>query len=96
MSEDEFLAEVIGIARSLGLTVFHSGDSRRDTGKGYPDLTVVGRQCVAFIELKVGANELSTEQRQWRYKLLAANQSYYLWRPNDLIFGDIEAVLRHL
>ena len=88
--------EVVRLAHGLNLSVFHSGDSRRDIGKGYPDLTILGRHCVAFVELKVGANELSTEQRTWRYKLLAANQNYYLWYPKDLIFGDIEAVLRHL
>lgn len=96
MTESDLQAEVIAIARGLRLYVFHSTDSHRDIGPGFPDLVIAGLDGVLFAELKSAAGQLSTEQTKWRYRLLAAGQQYYLWRPRDLASGRIESTLRSM
>jgi len=96
MTEAEFQKQVIALAHGLGLAVFHSTDSRRDIGKGYPDLTIVSPGGVLFAELKTEFGRLSSEQTRWRYKLLAAGQQYRVWTPEDMEYGNIRAALENL
>ena len=60
---------------------------------GMPDYLVVGPGGVAFIEIKVGMNDLQFEQRQWRLQLIANGMTYRLWKPAQLDSGEIEAFL---
>ena len=96
MTEAELQAEVIRIARTHKVLVFHSADSRRDTGAGFPDLVLVGKHRVLFCELKDGGAERSTAQTQWYYRLIAVGAHYVLWRPRDLDNGAVETLLREL
>lgn len=83
MTEDELLSAVTGCAAGLGVSAFHVPDSRRVvTGRGFPDLVLVGRRCL-FAELKSADGELSPDQVRWKYKLIAAGQRWVLWRPAD-------------
>lgn len=47
---------------------------------GFPDL-VLCRERIIYAELKTETGELTPEEEQWRTKLQAANQEWYLWRP---------------
>lgn len=94
MTESQLLDNIIGLCHELDLLVFHSADSRRDTGNGFPDLIIVGDHVV-FAELKSYSGRLSREQSIWRYRLVAAGHGnqYHLWRPGDWTSGEIRQTL---
>jgi hypothetical protein len=96
MTEDELQQEVILLAEKYQCRIFHSADSRRDIGRGFPDFVICGRHRVIFVELKSATGELKTEQVNWKYYLLAAGMIWMLWRPRDLANGHVEHVLQNL
>ena len=96
MQESELQSEVIRIAEENGHLVFHSTDSRRDIGRGFPDLVIVGRHRALFVELKSSTGSRTTEQTGWYYRLIAIGEHVTLWRPKDLANGQVEAVLAEL
>jgi hypothetical protein len=63
-------------------------------GKGYPDLTLVGKGGVLFRELKAAKGVLKPEQRLWLAALEEAGADAGVWRPVDLQSGRIEAEIR--
>jgi hypothetical protein len=96
MTEKELQRLVMEICEEMDLTVFHSFDSRRDTGVGYPDLTILGPGGIIFAELKSDSGHLTTAQTLWRNKFLYAGLDWYLWRPLELHRGEIRAILMSL
>ena len=75
--------------------VFHTGDSRKQVRgpdgyelvgdtltRGYPDLTIGGREGVIWAELKSAKGRLDQEQVEWLDNL-PAHQSH-VWQPSDL------------
>jgi hypothetical protein len=96
MSEAEFQAAVCRLCRKYGLVYFHSTDSRQDIGPGFPDLVIVGLHDSVFAELKTEYSGLDREQTIWMYRLRAAGQRHYVWRPSDLTSGTIEETLSTL
>jgi hypothetical protein len=76
--------------------VFHSGDSRRDTGRGFPDLVLAGVNGVLFREVKDDYNPLRPAQVTWKHTLLAARADWDIWRPVDLSAGTIEHEIRRI
>ena len=103
MKESELTRAVIELAQHLGFRVAHfrtSQNARGDyrtavagDGKGYPDLTLVGRR-ILFAELKAGKGRLRPEQLEWRDWILAAGGEWHLWTETDWNAGTVEAVLR--
>lgn len=69
MTEADLRCRVLKLAGSLGLLVQYSADPRRDTGKGYPDLTIADVRGCLFRELK-NQGTMSPEQTRWRYTLV--------------------------
>lgn len=96
MTENELLAECIKLAEKHGVLYFHSTDSRRDKGRGFPDLTLAGIERVAFAELKSSTGDTRVAQTQWAWRLRATGSTCFLWRPKDLKSGEIEARIREL
>jgi hypothetical protein len=96
VTEAELQQEVIRLAGLSGHLVFHSGDPRRDTGRGFPDLVIAGMNSTLFAELKSATGNRTADQTRWHYRLIAAGANVVLWRPGDLHNGRIEAVLRDL
>jgi hypothetical protein len=94
--ESELLAEVLTICDEHDVLAFHSTDSRRDIGKGFPDLVCVGRHHILFAELKRFGGYRSPEQTTWGYRILATGARYALWTPLDLKRGTIESAIRGL
>lgn len=100
MSEKEFQAQVIQLARLHGWIVAHfrPAQTRKGKwvtpvaadGKGYPDLVLV-RDRVIFAELKTDTGKLTPEQEQWHERLKAAGAQAEVWRP--MFFQLIEAAL---
>lgn len=96
MTEAELLDEVIKLADASQVLYFHSTDSRRDRGKGFPDLVLAGSERTMFAELKSAIGDTRAEQTAWKWRLKAAGIRYALWRPSHLADGTIEAQLKLL
>ena len=96
MSEGELLTAILALCRDLGVLAFHSTDSRRDVGKGFPDLVLCGRRRTIFAELKDTTNSRTPEQVTWHYALKASGQECFLWRPHDLASGWIARTIESL
>lgn len=93
MTENELLAEVLSICREFNILASHSYDSRRDYGRGFPDLVMAGKYHVLFAELKANGGTFSSEQIDWKYRLVACGENYAYWTPRELASGVIEATL---
>jgi len=90
ITEREFQAQVVQLARLCGWLVYHTHDSRRSAA-GFPDLVLV-RETVLFVELKVPPNRLSPDQTAWVERLRGAGQAACVWTPDQ--WGEIELTLR--
>ena len=64
MTEKQFQSKVVELAELLGWKVYHTYDSRR-SAKGFPDLVMVRRDTLLFLELKVGSNKVTPFQHNW-------------------------------
>ena len=106
ITEKDFQATVIDLARSLGWIVGFTHDSRKSE-PGEPDLRMVHpvQYRVIFAELKTAKGKLTKGrytksgrwlpgQDQWQDALISCpGVEYYLWRPDGLD-GEIEQILR--
>jgi hypothetical protein len=104
ITEKDFQATVIDLARSLGWIVGFTHDSRKSE-PGEPDLRMVHPPRVIFAELKTTKGKLTKGrynksgrwlpgQDQWQDALISCpGVEYYLWRPDGLD-GEIEQILR--
>lgn len=95
-SEADLQRAVMDLARWLGLLVFHSGDSRRDSCAGYPDLTIAGQRGVIWRELKAATGRLRPEQSDWLTRLQLAGADADVWRPTDMTSGRIRTEMTQL
>lgn len=93
--EQELLHDVLELCKKYDVMAFHSTDSRKDIGRGFPDLVLCGRKQVLFAELKSQNGTLGPHQADWKYRLLSVSH-YMLWRPEDLSSGRIEATMENL
>lgn len=104
ISEKEFQRTVIEYAHALKYKVYHQVDmghrdpesavqrySRR-IGPGYPDLTIVGRGKILFVELKSEKGKRTSDQELWANEITKAGGEYHLWRPSD--WETIEEILQ--
>jgi hypothetical protein len=61
-------------------------------GAGFPDLVLVRRGRILFVELKAGTGRVTPEQRRWLDELAATPADVHVWRPED--WDAIVATLR--
>ena len=81
MTEKQFQAQIVMLAKANGWAVYHTYDSRRSE-PGFPDLVLV-RDRVLFRELKTDAGRVSEAQQAWGEKLTQACADFKIWRPQD-------------
>lgn len=93
MTGEQLRAEVIAYlgAEHPGMKWFHSFDPLADRMPGWPDLFICGPGGALFAECKGQGEELSPSQARWKWALLAAGQTWYLWRPRDWWHGVVKA-----
>lgn len=101
ITEAEFLRQVLQYARlhSWMSAHFRPGMTRKGRwvtavsgdGVGFPDLLLVKPPKLIVAELKVGKNQVTTEQRAWLYAFREAGILAFVWRPSD--WPEIERVL---
>lgn len=97
--EKDFQAAVLQVARMRGWMSAHFGSTvkivKRGTGyktigdrgaSGFPDLVLVRRDRVMFVELKLDKGVVSEAQHLWLDALEAAGQTCFIWRPRDWDF----------
>ena len=88
ISEKGFQSQVLELARLSGWRCYHTFDSRRSAA-GFPDLCLVRRPLVLFIELKSETGRLRPEQAAWLAVLRGCEGvEVRLWRPGD--WSEIE------
>ena len=87
MPERELQEAVRRLCAGLGLFHYHPHNSARSEA-GWPDSTIIGRR-VLFRELKSECGRLSPEQAEVGRRLKAAGQNWRVWRPSDLLSGQI-------
>jgi len=95
MNETSLLRAVIALCGKYNVKYFHDYDSLLNP-PGFPDLVLVGKKRCVFVELKAQHGQMSGDQVSWSWKLKAAGESWYLWRPSDLASGHIEEFLADL
>ena len=99
MKEAELLQHVLSLAGKYGVLAYHCYDSRVTSEPGFPDVVLSGLSRTIFCELKVDDTSkgyLKPEQREYRDRLEAGDEEWYLWRPRHLISGEIEETIRSL
>jgi hypothetical protein len=90
VTEKEFMAAVLELARVSGWRAYHTHDSRRSE-PGFPDLVMVRDGSLLFVELKVDRGVLSPAQREWVDALRGAGADVRIWWPSD--WAQIEKTL---
>ncbi len=91
ISEEEFQAQILDLARMSGWRCYHTFDSRR-SAPGFPDLVLVREPVLVFAELKTDTGRLRPEQREWLEALRrCGGVEARLWKPSD--FEEIERML---
>ena len=93
MTEAQFQAAVIQLARMNGWLVFHPMKMQARDGswrtalsgdKGWPDLALTHpKRGFILAELKADKGRLTTEQHQW-LATLGHWAEVHVWHPNDL------------
>jgi hypothetical protein len=96
MSEAQLQRAITDLTRWLGLLTFHSGDSRRDSCAGFPDLVIAGQGGVIWREIKSERGRLRPEQLDWLSRLAQGGADAAIWRPSDMTSGRIEKELKQL
>lgn len=82
LTEKDWAAQVVTLARQLGWRRYHTYRSDRSQ-PGFPD-EVLLRERVIYLELKRETGKLSDAQKDWIGALLAAGAEAYVARPRDL------------
>lgn len=90
ITEKDWQARILDIARMYGWATYHPFDSRRST-PGWPDLTLVKPPRLIFAELKTERGRLTPQQRDWLTWLDACGQTVTVWRPSHM--AQVVAVL---
>ena len=83
MTEDQLLSAILDAAKLLGWRAFHVRNSKAGViqgDPGFPDLVLVRKGDVIFVELKSQLGRMTDAQRAWGDAL----PSCYLIRPSDL------------
>lgn len=101
LTEAEFLAQVIDLARLLGWRTAHfrpawTGRGWRTPvqgdGAGFPDLLLVRRDRIVAAELKRETARPTPEQLAWLMALADAGVETHAWRPSN--FDALAEALR--
>lgn len=83
ISEKQFQAQVLQLARLTGWLCYHTHDSRR-SAPGFPDLVLIRPPAIIFAELKSAAGKLRPEQKVWLEILQRCpGVKVFVWRPSS-------------
>ena len=81
MSEKQFQAAVLDLAKRHGWLCFHAFDSRRSQA-GFPDLLLLKRRLIV-VELKAETGRITRSQEEWLEAFRMCGIEAMIWRPAD-------------
>jgi hypothetical protein len=87
-----FQMAIIGLIKYRHLWHYHVSDSRT-CPPGWPDLVILGPGGILMRELKTEVGRLSKEQVSVIGMLEQAGMNVAVWRPSDLVSGQVIAEL---
>jgi hypothetical protein len=104
--EADFMKAVLAYATLMGWHHWHDtatnaprrcwhcgrGTRIQRNPSGFPDLVLIRRPRLLFVELKRDGEKPDPAQVAWHEQLRACSQQVYLWRPSD--WREIERMLR--
>ena len=91
VTEKQFQATVIAMAKTCGWMVYHTHDSRKSE-PGFPDLTMTRNGRMVYAELKTQSGRTTPEQDAWLAALAECDgNEVFVWRPSD--FQEITETL---
>jgi len=92
ISEKQFQAQVLDVARLFGWSAYHPMLSKWSE-RGWPDLALVRPPRLVFAELKNEKGKTTDHQDRWLGLLRGCpGVEVFLWRPSDIF--EIAEVLR--
>lgn len=92
ITEAEFTRQVLEYAKLKGWRTAHFRPARtakgwctavQGDGVGFPDIIFIRRTDMLVAELKVGRNNVSTEQMEWLASFQWAGHDSYVWKPSN-------------
>lgn len=103
--EADFMAAVLKYAGVVGWHHWHDtatnaprrcwncgrGTRIQRNASGFPDLLLIRRPRLLFVELKREGEQPTPEQAAWHEQLRACGQQVYVWWPSD--WPEIERIL---
>lgn len=97
MTHDVVVSEIIARAAGRGVLSHYCGRAQLCQGdRGMPDLLLVGAYHHAFVEVKIGRDQLEPEQTAWRHQLQAAGVIFYVVAGDSLTNGVVDRILDFL
>jgi len=102
MTEAELSDCVVELAHLFGWRVAHFRPAMTKhgwrtpvaaDGAGFPDL-IMARDRLVAVELKAERGRTSPDQQDWLAALSNAGVECHVWRPEQWLSGEIEAILR--
>jgi hypothetical protein len=84
---DSLDAHVRRLMADLGLWAYHVRNSK-GSEPGWPDWVIIGTRII-YRELKAEHGTLSPEQRAVGARITRAGGNWKVWRPSDLLSGQI-------
>jgi hypothetical protein len=92
VTEAQFLAQVIQLAKILGYRAYHPALSKWSE-RGWPDVALVRPPRFILAELKSDKGKVTPQQQEWLDDLARCpGVEVWLWRPSD--FEQIVEILR--
>lgn len=92
---DSLEAYVRKVIADLGLFGYHPRNSK-GSAAGWPDWVIVGQGGILYRELKTEHGSLSPEQRHVGELITRVGGNWQVWRPRDLLDGQIAKELTEL
>jgi hypothetical protein len=94
MTEEEFKANVIELARTLGWRIHHDRPARLIDGEwrtaiegdaGFPDLVLARKGRLIIAELKAENGKLTGDQKQWIHEMANTTRPVIqVWKPSAI------------
>ena len=95
MTEDRLEEGIRALCKDLGIIRIHVYLSRGTT-PGVPDDILIGPRGILWRECKTMRGKVTPAQQAMGEALLAAGQDWGVWRPDDLLSGEIAEQLAEL
>lgn len=83
-------------AERLGLIAIHTPDSRRVTGKGWPDWVLMGTRGTLFVEGKSRGKKRSPAQIEVARRLAIQGITVHVWYPEHWLDGTAPRMMQEI